>query len=91
MLIDIEKEQEFKSPVHKMMQGSYFYENTGVSKSREIKYCKLCGTKIPIGSTSNGDTLFDDDFYQVDFCKPCEEKYKVELDLMRNGDLDDYK
>lgn len=90
MLIDIEKEQEFKSPVHKMMQGSYFYENTGVRKSREIKYCKLCGTKIPIGSASNGAKLFNDDFYQVDFCKPCEEKYKVELDLMRNGDLDDY-
>lgn len=90
MNVDVEKEQEFKSPVHEMMQGSYFYEDTRVSKSRKIKCCSLCGTEIPIGSASNGAKLFDGDFYQVDFCKPCEEKYEVELDLMRNSDLDNY-
>lgn len=87
--IDVEKEQEFKSPVHAMMRGSYFYRYTSVNKSRKVKCCALCSTKIPVGSALKGAKLYNYGIYQVDFCKQCEEKYKVELDLMGNGDLDE--
>ena len=84
------EENEFKSPVHEMMQGSYFYETTSVGKSRKDKYCSLCDTKIPAGSASNGAKIFRDAYYQVDFCSKCEETYKAELAEMYDGKLDDY-
>ena len=83
-------DSEFKSPVHEMMSGSYFYETTSVSKSRKYKSCDLWGKDIPVGSASNGAKLFNGDFYQVDFCKKCEETYKTELAEMYDGKLDDY-
>ena len=84
------EENEFKSPVHKMMQGRYFCETTSVGKSRKVKYCNLCGRIIPAGSASNGAKLFMGEFYQVDFCRECEETYKAELAEMYDGKLDDY-
>lgn len=90
MSIDIEKGQEFKSPVHEMMQGCCFCETTNVSKSRKIKHCRLCRTLIPIGSASNGAKLINGEYIQVDFCKKCEETYKTELAEMYDGKLDDY-
>jgi hypothetical protein len=67
-----------------------FYERTSVDKSRIDKFCNLCGNNIPKGSASNGAKLFCDGFYQVHFCKQCEETYKNELTLMYNSQLDDY-
>lgn len=84
------EENEFKSPVHEMMQGSYFYRYTSVNKSRKVKCCALCGTKIPVGSALNGAKLYKYGIYQVDFCKQCEETYKAELAEMSDGKLDDY-
>ena len=84
------EENEFKSPVHEMMQDSYFYESTSVTKSRKAKCCALCGRTIPAGSASNGAKLFRGEFYQVDFCRKCEETYKEELAEMYDGKLDDY-
>lgn len=78
------------NPVNEMMQGSYFYESTHVKKSRKSKMCNLCGQTIPAGTSSNGAKLFNDEFYQVDFCNPCEVKYKSDLDLMKSGSLDSY-
>jgi hypothetical protein len=85
-----ELEDEFKSPVHEMMSGSYFYAATSVGKSRKFKRCTLCYTEIPVGSASKGAKLFHNDFYQVDFCSKCEETYKIELAEMSDGKLDDY-
>ena len=84
------EENEFKSPVHEMMQNSYFYETTRVGKSRKDKCCTLCGRVIPAGSASNGAKLFMGEFYQVDFCRKCEKTYKAELAEMYDGKLDDY-
>ena len=82
--------EDFESPVHEMMQNSSFYECTSVSKSRKTKWCELCGDTIPIGSASNGAKLFNDVFYQVDFCSSCEETYESELYAMQTGSLDGY-
>lgn len=82
--------EEILSPVREMMQGSYFYESTSVGKSRKSKSCSLCSRTIPAGSTVIGAKLFNDEFYQVDFCESCLETHKEELSLMKERKLDDY-
>lgn len=83
-------QEAFKSPVHELMYGRDFIEDTLVFKSRKLKICDLCGQLIPKGTASKGAKLFNDSYIRVHFCKVCEEKYKRELSLMYQGKLNDY-
>jgi hypothetical protein len=78
------------NPVKELLSGSYYYESTSVGSTRKSKSCDLCSSSIPKGSSHKGAKLFNSDFYQVDFCSECEEKYKKELEEMKSGKYDSY-
>jgi hypothetical protein len=78
------------NPVKDMLKGSYYYENTSVKSTKKYKVCNLCVCPIPVGSAHKGAKLFNDEFYQVNFCPACEETYANELSEMRSGKYDSY-
>lgn len=78
------------NPVKEMLRGSYYYESKSVSCTRKAKMCDICNGSIPKGSSHNGATLFNGDFYPVVFCKECESKYAKELNEMASGLYDSY-
>lgn len=80
----------FKSPVHEMMNGSYYYEDSSVGKSRKDKWCSLCPATIPKGSAVQSVKIFCDEWYDHPICDKCLVTYAKEISDMRNGELDDY-
>jgi hypothetical protein len=78
------------NPVKEMLEGCYFYESTSVSCTRKDKSCSLCSNTIPRGSAHTGAKLFCDEYFQVDFCNDCVERYKTELAAMKNQEYDTY-
>lgn len=78
------------NPVKELLEGCYFYENTSVSSTRKSKACSLCSATIPVGSAHIGAKLFGGEFFQVDFCNDCKDRYSVELSEMQNQKYDSY-
>ena len=76
--------------VKDMAQGSSYEESTSVGKTRKDKTCDICGGAIPKGSAHSGAKMFNDEYYQVDFCNVCEKKYKLQLKDLRGGKYDTY-
>ena len=78
------------NPVKEMMRGASYAESTSVGKTRKDKTCSICGSSIPKGSAHNGAKVYQDEYYQYDFCNDCEERYKLQLGMMRDGKYDTY-
>lgn len=84
----MEDDNKNTNPVKELLEGSYFCEDTSVSSTRKIKFCSLCSDTIPVGSTHIGAKLFCDEYYQVNFCNECKDRYSSELTAMRNKEYD---
>lgn len=84
----MEDDNKNTNPVKELLEFSYFCEDTFVSKTRTKKCCSLCEETIPVGSAHIGAKLFSDEYYQVNFCNDCKDRYSVELTAMRNKEYD---
>lgn len=78
------------NPVEKMLENSYFCEDTIVYSTRKDKICDICSGIIPKGSAHIGAKLFSDEYYQVNFCNSCKEAFFTELAAMRNKEYDTF-
>lgn len=79
-----------ENPVKEALNGSYFYENFSVARTRKNKSCGICGGSIPAGSAHKGAKLFCDEYYDLNICSSCETTYEKELGEMRRGEYNSY-